>query len=190
MKKTLLLTLTILFVHHAFSQETKQIISAADSAIKMYTWDIERSVKGSMMFLDVPFKRENYNSIEYLTLTVAKDKTKKRPDFISIIIPNNIVQSNGIIMTFAKDSITNNRRDIIIDKNCTIRLRFEKCNSKDCTARIIDCFATQEDSNEKLDILKLFLNYDHVLFLLLYPDKSHKSLMVPLFSFKQQFNNL
>ena len=63
------------------------------------------------MFLDVPYTREGQDSAEYLTLTVAKNKSAERPEWISVIIPSNIVQANGIFIAFA-NTIKSSRRHV------------------------------------------------------------------------------
>src|SRR5882672_7047513 len=91
----------MIFLIEADYAQKDNIKAIADSAVKTFTWDIQKAERGSLMFLDIPYQRDNQDSVEYLTLTIAKDTSQKRPDFISIIIPNNIVQSNGIFIKFA-----------------------------------------------------------------------------------------
>lgn len=173
-----------------FPQVKNDIESQANFAVESFKWDIEKPAKGFIMFLDVPFKRENQRTLEYITLTVAKDKTKERPDFISIIVPNNILQSNGLIIAFTYRNISDKNAGILIHKERLIKIEFEKCNSQDCTARIVDCFAIDQETNNKYDTFNDFLTADQLLIILVYPDKSHKSIMIPLFSFRKQYNDL
>jgi hypothetical protein len=191
MKKLVTIILTLIIAECVFSQNKENIKAIADSAVKLYTWDIQRSEKGAMMFLDIPFTRENSNSTEYVTITIAKAKSKNRPDFISIIVPKNVLQSNGIFIKFA-NTITsiNGDRTIELEKGNPARVNFEKCNDQDCTARIIDGYVFDTDTNQKEDIFQKLLKFDHLLLLIVYPDKSHKSMMVPLFSFKAQYKSL
>ena len=189
MKTFFTIILTLLLAHNSYSQNPDSLKVIADSAINIFSWDIQKTERGTLMFLDVPYQRDNSDSTEYLTLTVAKDKAKDRPNFISIIIPNNIVQSNGIFIKFANGVTKNGGRTMALEKGKTARIQFEKCNDETCTARVIDGYAPHE-SGEKEDIFQKFLDFDHVLFLFIYSDGSHKSVAVPLFTFKQQFKNL
>lgn len=192
-KSTLILTLIsiLLFVDSVFAQNKDSIKALAEAAIKSFIWDIEKSDKGTLMFLDVPYTRENHDSAEYLSLIVAKNKSEKRPEFISVIIPNNIVQSNGIFVKFANTVTKKGKdREMVMEKGNPKRINFERCNNEDCTARIIGSYLTDEKTNEKIDIFQNFLDFDYVLFLFIYPDGSHKSVAVPLFSFKQQYKTL
>ena len=194
--KYLLLALFIATSCSSFAQKKNKPLSRADSvnaaadlAVKAFTWDIQKEDKGTLMFLDVPYQQEHSDSIEYLSLTVAKDKSKPRPDFISIILPNNVVQENGIFVKFSKTVKKNGQWDMQMEIGDPVRIPFEDCNDKDCTARIINGYAAH-DNGEKEDIFQKFLDFDHVLFLFVYPDGSHKSLSVPLFSFKEQYRKL
>ena len=189
MKAVLTILLTLLFAGNSYSQKPDSIKSAADAAVKAFTCDIQKADRGTLMFLDVPYQRDNADSTEYLTLTVAKDKTKQRPEFISIIIPNNIIQSNGIFIKFSKTVTKNGKWSMELEKGSPVRIPFENCNAETCTARIIDGYAAH-DNGENEDIFQKFMDFDHVLFLFVYPDGSHKSVAVPLFSFKQQYKAL
>ena len=144
-----------------------------------------------MMFLDVPYTRDGQDSAEYLTLTVAKNKSAERPEWISVIIPDNIVQSNGIFIAFANTIKTpEGDAKMELEKKSTKRIAFEGCSKGTCTARILGGYLKDEKTGEQQDILEEFLDYDHVLFLFTYADGTHKSVAVPLFSFKQQYQKL
>lgn len=189
MKFFLALNFLLSFIGSSFSQTNDNIKSTTDSIVKIFTWDIEKVDKGSLMYLDVPYQRDNADSTEYLTLTVAKDTASLRPAFISVIIPNNIVQSNGIFIAFASNVTSNGQRSMKLEKGTMVRINFESCNDETCTARIINGYASSDDGTQQ-DIFKNFLHYDHVLFLFVYKNGSHKSVAVPLFSFKEQYKNL
>lgn len=180
-------------VQDSYKKNPDSVVAMADAAIKVFTWDIEKEEKGTLMFLDVPYQRTDKDSMEYLTLTVAKGKGDARPAFISVIVPNNVVYSNGIFIKFAS-TITDKdgNRTIKLDDEKPLRLAFEQADPKKdyYTARIIGGYATGDETNQKTDIFQKFMDYDHVLFLFIYPDGSHKSVAVPLFSFKEQYKTL
>ena len=141
------------------------------------------------MFLDVAYKRDHVDSTEYLTLTVAKDKWKQRPDFILIIIPNNIVRSNGIFIKFASSVTKEGERKIELENGDATRIQFEKCGNEICTARIINGYSVKENGDQE-EVFQKFLNFDHVFFYIIYTDGTHKSVGLPLFSFKGQYKTL
>lgn len=192
MKKYFTLIFSLLLVKNAFSQNQDSIKYMLESAVKMFTWDIEKAERGSLMFLDVAYQRDNQDSLEYLTLAVAKYKSQKRPAFISISLPNNILRSNGIFIQFAMTLKTAGGQGwkIALEKANPVRIHFEKCDDETCTARIVDGFAADEVTKEKIDIFQKCMDFDHIYFLFVFPDGSHKSVGVPLFSFKQQYNKL
>lgn len=184
MKKTSTLLALLLTCLQLSAQTANEIKDEAEQAVKLFTWDVEKYDKGSMMFLDVPYQRDGHD-IEYLTLTVAMSKTKQRPDFISVIVPSNIVKENGIFIKFATSSET---EGMVLDKEKPLRVNFENCTDETCTARIIDGYV--KDESKTVDLLQRMKDLDHILFLFVYEDGSHKSVAVPLFSFKDQYKKL
>src|SRR5438270_8011150 len=159
--KILSFVLLLLLGYNSYAQ-TSDNNKTSNDLIKEFTWDVQKEEKGAMMFLDVAYQRENSDSTEYLTLTVAKDKTKQRPDFISVIIPSNVTQSNGIFITFAKIVTTNGEQRMELQKAKPVRINFETCKDATCTARVIDGYAKQENGDCE-DIFQKFLTYAHVL---------------------------
>jgi len=191
MRKVVALVLTILISAHSFSQSADSAKLLANAAVRAFTWDLQKSAKGALMFLDVPYTREGQDSAEYLTLTVAKNKGAERPEWISVIIPNNIVQANGIFIAFANTIKTpDGMSKMELEKKSTRRIAFEACKGETCTARILEGYLSDEKTGEPIDIFQKFLDYDHVLFLFTYADGSHKSVAIPLFTFKQQYKAL
>ncbi len=180
-------------IQSKYANNPDSVKAWADAAAKSFKWDIQNVSKGTLMFLDVPYKREGQDSAEYLTLTVAKNKLNKRAAFISVIIPNNVVQVNGISITFSKTARDGSGNwQIKMEQAEPVKLQFEGCNQEQqtCTARIIGGFVTDERTGEKIDIFQKFMDFDHVYFNFIYPDGSKKSVGVPLFTFKEQYQTL
>ncbi|HTB31335.1 MAG TPA: hypothetical protein VK808_04865, partial [Bacteroidia bacterium] len=154
MKNIILLFLAICLSDIASSQKQVNEMNVADSVVKAFTWDIQKEAKGTLMFLDVTYKREGQDSSEDMTLTVAKDKMHKRPAFISIIIPNNVDQARGIFIKFSKTfKDTSGKRSIEMEKSDPVRIPFEKCDNekKICTARISGGYVVDAETDEKHD---------------------------------------
>jgi hypothetical protein len=93
------------------------------------------------------------------------------------------VQSNGIFIKFARTVINDGQQTMELEKGNPVRVNFERCNDETCTARIINGYASDEGKQQ--DIFQKFLDFDHVLFLFIYADGTHKSIAIPLFSFKR-----
>lgn len=149
---------------------------------------MEVNEKGTLMFLDIPY--DGPDSTDYLSLTVAKNKKAKRPEFISIIVPNNIDTANGIFMTFSADVRKNDEWQMELDKEQPIQIHIEKCNSEYCTFRLLNGMAYDGEKKKETDVYNKFLTKDHALFLITYASGKHKTLAVPLFSFKKQYPTL
>ncbi|MBK9687516.1 MAG: hypothetical protein IPO65_07020 [Saprospiraceae bacterium] len=191
MKNNLLIIIFLLLSATTYSQNQDSINAIIDEAIKAFSWEIETSDKRTLMLTEVSFRRDNQDKDEYLSITVGKNKAEKRPEFISVIIPNNIVRSNGIFITFATTEISEaGEIQMELQKDNPKRINFATCNDEVCIARIYDGYVTDEKTNEKTDIFQKFLDFDRVLFLFIYPDKSHKSVYVPLGMFKDQYMSL
>ena len=189
LKKSLLVFAVLCAVVNVGYSQNKGLKAVADSALKSFTWDIQKFPKGELMFLDVPYMHAG--KTEYLTLTVAKNKSVDRPAFISVIVPSTINQANGLFIAYAKDARdASNKRKMEIVKGLTCNLDFEKCDTSACTARIIGGYVIDAETKTKIDEYQNFLTYDHVLFLVIYPDGSRKSIAVPLFSFRRQYGLL
>jgi len=188
MKQLLISVLTILSLHSAFSQkDIKKTI--VNDIVKTFKWDIQKEKRGTLMFLDVPYGGQGKGNTEYLSLTVAKDNSNKRPEFISIIVTNKVVQSKGLFVNFGNTVIKDGKRTIELQKDKPINVIFEKCDDEICTARILNGYITS-DNGDKVDIFQQFQTFDHVFFEFTNSDYSIVSVAVPLFSFKQQYKNL
>lgn len=191
MKNLLLFIFSFVLFTPAFAQPLLAPKEQTDDAEKLFKWDIERAQHGSLMFLDVPFVRDNSKTYEYISLTVAKNKNLNRPDFISLSIPGNVLQSSGIFVHFAniqKDEKGNQKMELA--QGNPSKVDFQVCDMKNCIARIIGGYAINPKTNQQTDIFQKFLTYDHVIFFFTYPDGSHKSVGVPLASFKKQYEGL
>lgn len=163
-----------------------------DCASSQSTWDTQQVKNGTMMFLDVPFLRKDTSKVEYVTLSVAKREDKEQPAFMSIIVPNNVDKVNGVFIEFAKTVKTNEDPSgwKLKLENDPIRIPFYTCQKDGCYARVTDGYVTDEESKQQVNIYNKFMNYDNILVLFIYPDGSHKSVAIPLCTFKQQYKKL
>lgn len=171
-----------------YSQAQESASFSIDESLAFFKWDIERADKGALMFLDIPYIRDNNDTIEYLTLTVAMAKTKIRPDFISIIVPSDIQKNNGIFLKFSK----RNNPVSETKENVALLLAFDTCYTKNetCAARLWDGYAINKATKMKTDVFTALLDMDFMYVFLTYPDGGHKTVMIPLASFKDQFKIL
>ena len=181
MRSLFVSVLTLLFLE-SYSQQS-------DTAfVNPFKWHTEKNDRESLMFLEVAYQRDNSDSIEFLTISVAKDRTKARPEFISVVIPGNIDHSNGVFITFAKTVIKNDNPTLELQNEMPVRVNFEHCDSF-CTAKVVNGIVMDDDGSKK-DLFQKFLTFDNVLFLFMYPDGTHKSVAVPLSYFRDQYVDL
>jgi hypothetical protein len=74
-------------------------------------------------------------------------------------------------------------------KGLIVRLNFDTCDSSTCRTRMFYGFAREKEKSDSVDVFKNFLEYDHALFMI-FEHGEHKTVMVPLFSFKEQYKKL
>lgn len=161
----------------------------ANLAIQQFTWDIETREKGTMMFMNVQYIDENLKIEEYLTLTVAKDKGRLRPNFISLILPSYINTQNGIFLFFThrKYNKENHKLEYDLENTNTLHISFDKVTSETSTARFWDGYANDNSTGLVQDVFQAMLEYDSIFVMYFNKDETHKSISVPLFSFREQF---
>src|SRR5437870_2457924 len=112
--------LAFLSVNCAFSQTIDSLEAVAEIEGKTaFNWDIKKAKRATLMLLKVPYQREGEDSTEYFTVTVAKYKSKKRPSFISLSVPDNALQNNGMFIKFGKKEL---------EKGNLLKLYFEACS--------------------------------------------------------------
>lgn len=151
-----------------------------------YHWDVHKSAKGEIMFLDIPY--EDNNQTEYITLSVAKNKSVRRPAFISVILPSNINFRKGLLIAFAKSAKTaNGGFNIQLIDTTAATVKFGEKNVTTYTARMVGGYLIDLETGKQFDEYERLLHYDHMMFLFFLSNGSHKSVSVPLYTFKQQY---
>ena len=189
-KLLLIIILSTLDTWYLYPQKQENVSFTSDESLAFFKWDIERVDKDALMFLDIPYQRDSTHELEYLTLTVAIAKIKNRPDFISIIVPSNINQSNGIFLKFANR--VDSGVEIKAEESNILSIPFETFDikNKTCTARLYGGYIYNQNKEVKEDVFGKFLKMDYMFVLLTYPDEGHKTIIVPLTSFKKQIKTL
>ena len=140
-------------------------------AMKMAKWDKEIHGKAFMLVKDVLYG--NSKNLEYISITLIKEKSKKRPAFISFKTAKDI--DKKIKLTFVK----RNKKKIKITDEFEMPL-FEEKN--DFVVRL----GEGHIKKLKKDLLKLFLN-NNFLFITVYKNKQSITKCVPLFDFQKKY---
>jgi hypothetical protein len=161
--------------------------ASAQTASKKFNWIIQQNEAGSLMTLDVPFKRNK--SKAYLTIIISKRKGEARPDVISVMVPEPLTKSDGLYLMFARAEKRNGKTLIIRDTNMTANASFSNCNSEFCTVQINNGYLSGRSKQKAYDVLDNLMKFDEATFL--YFDKAgHETISVPLESFKKQYKEL
>lgn len=149
----------------------------SDSSILFFKWDIVNKEKGSLMYLDVPYRVTDLN---YVSLTVAKPQKKSRPNFISIALPSNINKEKGLFLSFIDNlTDTNNNRK-------PIKASFTETNKETYIVRFFDGYSL----DKKTDIFSKFLKNRYLILTFYSKNNKSKNVIIGLFNFKWQYQDL
>lgn len=161
----------------------------ADFAVQQFTWDIDSRENGTMMFMEILYYDENVKIKDYLSLTIAKDKGRIRPNFISLILPSYIDSTNGVFLFFTnrKYDEENSNYQFDLENKSSLHISFDKISSETCTARFWDGYSKDKSTGLIKDVFQFMLEYDSIFVMYYNKDGSYKSISVPLFSFREQF---
>lgn len=179
----------ILSVFISLSCHRKPVQYEPDWAAKLdslYVWDIKPEIDGALMFLDVAYQTCDSCVTDFLTMSVAKHKLRKHPDWIAVILPDNLLQKEGVFLFFdeKKDAKSKSEKSI-----WSIHLDLEKQSNNTFVVRLKDGFAVNEN-NQKADILQKFLESETLYCMIFYANGQHKTIAVPLKFFKKQYQKL
>ena len=174
---------TILSCHRKPGQYEPDWAAKLDS---LYVWDIKPEIDGAMMFLDVAYQTCDTCVTDFLTLSVAKHKMRTHPDWIAVIVPDNVVQKEGVFLFFDEKKETDSKSE---KSKWSIHLDLEKQSNNTFLVRLKDGFAVNEN-NQKADILQKFLESETLYCMIFYDNGQHKIIAVPLKFFKKQYQEL
>jgi hypothetical protein len=186
------LVFCFLFVFISFSCHDKPVQTEQDWSAKLdsiYFWDVKPELKGAMMFLDVAYRTCDSCVTDFLTMSIAKHKSKTRPDWIAVILPDNILQEQGVFLFFEDSKDSTNSMHKSQEKALSIRVNLSEHTNDTFVVRLKDGFAFDKN-NQKIDILKKFKESDIVYFMIFLPDGGHKTISLPLKYFKKQYIEL
>ena len=181
-----LLVFISLSCHHKPIQHEPDWLAKLDS---LYVWDIKPEINGAMMFLDVAYQTADSCVTDFLTMSIAKHKSRTRPDWIAVILPDNILQEQGVFLFFKDSKDSTKSIKTSHEKALSIRVNLSEHTNDTFVVRLKDGFALDEN-NQKVDIFKKFQESDVVYFMIFYPNGEHKTIALPLKYFKKQYKEL
>ena len=179
----------LLIVFVSLSCNRKSVRTEDDwSAVldSIYFWDVKPELTGALMFLDVAYQTCDSCVTDFVTMSVAKHKSRERPDWIAAIFPDNIVQEEGVFLFFRNSNEGNNQTT---DEEGSIRVDLSEHRKDTYIVRLKDGYAIDEN-NEKVDILKKLQESDMLYLMIFLPDGGHKTITLPLKNFKKQYKEL
>lgn len=169
--------------HHKPIQYEPDWLAKLDS---LYVWDIKPEINGAMMFLDVAYQTTDSCVTDFLTMSVAKHTSRIRPDWIAVILPDNILRKEGVFLFFDESKRVNFETE---NTKWSIRVNLDEHTNDTFAVRFKDGYAL-DDNNQKVDILQKFLESDRVFLMIFYSDGEHKTIAVPLKYFRTQYKTI
>ena len=196
--RSVFLFLMIFIYSSCFQKPLRSQPEPSNSLDSMHHWDVEVSGKGSQMFLDLPYLPCDTCEAEYLTLSVAKNKSKKRPEWISIILPcyedqpeMEVAHPKFIIFLFLKKTSANSLEwSTDSHENDLLGFYAERCINETYTYRMMDAYTNEIYGENTVDVFRKFQEFDQVNFFIYYSNGSEKVVKVPLHSFQKQYEAL
>lgn len=160
----------------------------SDSAIAAAKWDIQPSPRGNIMYLDVPYIR--HDSATVLTVTVSKDRTVERPAVVSIMIPAPVERSKDAFLAFAtRTTHPDGSHGMVIDTNTRTHVTYQDCNSEFCTIQFKDAYSSGRIGVANADLYADLSKYDFLV-LIYFDPMGRENVVVPLSTFRSQYNTL
>lgn len=172
------------------AQMEQFVVELANFAVEQFKWDTDIKDNITLMFLDVQYYNNQKKQEDFLTISVAKEKGKERPKCISFMLPSYLSKENGIFLFFVNNGFNEESKTpkIEVDNKATIRIFFEYISEEFCAARIWDGYSKNEESGLMIDVFQNFLNFKSVFVMYFNEDLEHQSILLPLFSFRQQYS--
>ena len=186
---SLLLMIILLYVSNSYSQEadTSSQRALSDSAANSFKWHVKTSQGGSLMSLSVPYTFEGIQGDALLR--VSKTDRERRPTFISLTLPSTIDHYQGVFLAFAKTSMKDGKWSMELVPNKTVHVGVGASTDSTFIITISRGIVPASDQTGPTDLFDGFLNYDNLL-IMFFINGTHKTLMVPLPIFREQYEKL
>ena len=185
-------------ISSCFQKPLKSQAEPSNSLDSMYRWDVELSDRGSQMFLDVPYLPCDTCEAEYLTLSVSKDKSVERPEWISVILPcyedppeMELAHPKFVVYIFLKKTGTDSlewKNDML--ENDLPGFYDGKCKDETYTSRMMAGYGKILYGKDSMDVFRKFQEFDEVNFFIYSSAGTEKVVKIPLKSFQKQYLTL
>lgn len=160
---------------------TKDIENLKEYIATFLTWKVKENKKAYMMFIDYPYQNP-FKPVDYLSLTVIKEKGHKQPIVFSISCASMIDEKKGISIYFGKTGANKNK--IKMSKTKLEDMDFNEVNG--------DYLKISFSNMKKLEInlFEEFMNNDHLFIDITGKNGTKYEIGYPLFKFQEQYKNL
>ncbi len=146
------------------------------------TWKVKENEKAYMMYIDYPYQNP-LKPVDYLSLTVIKEKGYKQPRVFSISCASMIDDKKGISIYFGKTDPKHKNKI----KMSSIELKGMKFTDVNNEYLKIS-FPNMKRS--EVNLFEELMNNDHLFIDITGKDGTQYEVGYPLFKFQEQYNNL
>lgn len=146
------------------------------------TWKVKENEKAYMMFIDYPYQNP-LKPVDYLSLTLIKEKGHKQPVVFSISCGSMIDEKQGMSIYFAKSDSKNRNKTKVSDVKLE-GVTFTTINSEYLKVS----FPKMKHSG--VNLLEELMTNDHLFINIVGKDGNKYKIGYPLFKFKEQYQRL
>jgi len=146
------------------------------------TWKVKENKKAYMMFIDYPYQNP-LKPVDYLSLTVIKEKGHKQPRVFSISCASMIDDKKGMSIFFGKTDPDDKNK--IKMSNIELKgMKFTDVNNE----YLKISFPNMKKS--EVNLFEELMNNDHLFIDITGKDGTKYEVGYPLFKFQEQYKNL
>ncbi|HEY1803807.1 MAG TPA: hypothetical protein VGG45_04955 [Terracidiphilus sp.] len=156
------------------------------------TWDVRCSDKGCIMSTDVligdPDHPSDPKHPEYITVSVAINRSDRKPAFFAFDLPANADREQGVLIRFTTTVKDGDSWKTVPDKGGFSQLDFNSCDENSCVARVHSQILNS-DGSPGIDLLDKFQHSSHIYFIYTKKRKPYRALQA-LFPFQRAYQHL
>ena len=125
------------------------------------------------------------DSKQYVGVYVGVDRATKKPSLLTFHVPPDADEKQGFFVAFASDKQVNGQWHVELDKESTLNLGFDRCDTDSCVARLREG-KVDNGKGGLIELMPKFDQADHLL--LLYTRKGQPiRTMIPLHPYRTAF---
>ncbi|MFM7016328.1 MAG: hypothetical protein ACKOX3_08375 [Bacteroidota bacterium] len=135
------------------------------------------------------FSRNDNDPIEIVEVKIERKVATEDQEDISIIVPPSINREKSIMMQFLNRDIVNNKDTATFDKDGPIVISLNEQKDHSSIA-YIPTGRLKDANNIERNLLSKCSEFNHMMLVFEFQDGEQKSILIPLFNFKEKYEEL